>query len=346
MPELNSTPEGATAQATVPTEELIRSDAFLDEIMGSLAKTGQEPLQRLESSNRQEAVDNQNREVQAAEAQVEAQTEAQPAEGQVTTEQQQAQENSVATPQAQQDPIEKRWRDAQAMIGRQSNEIGQLRKKLDDAVKKMETPTEVQAQKPWYENLLNASEENIAQLLLKEAQAKGEELDPFLARQHARLLQTNAKMQLDIINDKLRPFEKVSEEMNRDRLVAQKDAEWKDAHPEHESRKQAMNEFIKAAYPDGLRIKNDMGEVIGMRADPYEVAHMAYEYAGRISKSAQTTAETLNNQRIATGRSLNAATQGTVPSQAITQKPKLDALEAETSRVFEQVAPQLIRGAR
>ncbi len=91
MPELNFTPEGATLQATVPTEELIRSDAFLDEIMGNLSKTGQEPLQRLESSNRQEAVNNQNREVQAAEEQVEAQ----PAAEQTVSDQQQAQENDT-----------------------------------------------------------------------------------------------------------------------------------------------------------------------------------------------------------------------------------------------------------
>ena len=127
--------------------------------------------------------------------------------------------------------------------------------------------------------------------------------------------------------------------------VTKKDAEWYSAHKDYKNRQQIMNQFIESAYPGGLQIKNDLGEVVGMKADPYVVAHMAYEYADKISGSAKKTVEEQNNQRIAAGRSLNAGTQGTVPSQTVAQNlPKKDALAEEASRVFDQqVAPALSR---
>jgi hypothetical protein len=341
--DLNSTTTAAPIQDKVQVEELIRSDEFLNEIMGNMAKSVQEPVQKLETGNRSEAV-----------ALGQAQDSAQPqfAEQQVESTQGNQQENiqsatqetSAGTQQTNQaDTFEKRWRDSQAMIGRQSNEIGLLRKKQVELEQKLNT-VQPEDSEPYYEKLVKASEDQIAQLLLKEAQDRNEELDPHLARQQARTLKTSARIQMDIVKDAMRPIQKISEDFERNKQIAQKDADWYKVHPEAAKRQQAMKQFIDSAYPDGLAMKNEYGEVIGMKADPYVVAHMAYEYAGKVINTTQQTVENLENQRIAAGRSLNTATQGTVPGQSIQQPKKQDALTAETSRVFEQdVLPKLAR---
>jgi hypothetical protein len=232
------------------------------------------------------------------------------------------------------------------MIGRQANEIGQLRKKLQELESHKSAPSngeQVEDSEPYYEKIVKASEDDLAQLLMKEAASRDEHLDPVFAKQQARTIKATAKIQLDIVRDKLAPIQKLTEEIENKRIVAERDAAWYSEHPEHTKRQGAMKQFIDSCYPDGLAIKNEVGQVVGWKADPYTVAHLAYEYAGRVSTNAQQAVSTAENQRIAAGRSLNAATQGTVPSKTTQPKGKTDAIHAEVDRVFEQISPALQR---
>lgn len=338
----NSIPITAPGQDKAQVEELIRSEEFLGEIMGNMTKTGQEPLQRIATNNRMEAVElkNQNQEVpEAAILATPAQEQQIPPENNAET----GQEMSATIPTEQQDPYEKRWRDSQAMIGRQSNEIGQLRKQLSEIQKKVENPGNQEETERYYEKIAKMPEDDVAKLLIKDAANRDEQIDPILAKQLARSMKASVQVQLDIVKDALKPIQEMTLKNEERRQIFKKDTEWYSAHPEHEKRQAVMKQFIDSAYPGGLEIRNEYNEVIGMKADPYVVAHLAYEYAGKITSAAQQSVDNLNNQRIAAGRSLNTATQGAVQGQGTAPKPKLDALHAETERVFEQIAPTLLR---
>ena len=172
-----------------------------------------------------------------------------------------------------------------------------------------------------------------ANLLIKEAQDRGEQIEPYIARQLARVFKTTAQMNIDILKDKMKPFEKVVEVNETQRIIAQKDAEWYASHPDFEARKAVMQVIIKESYPDG--IPNGV--------DPYVVGDMAYKFADKFSANAKKAIEDQNNKRIAAGRSLNSVTQGTVSSQISKPKPKLNAIATETEKLLEQVIPTLMK---
>jgi hypothetical protein len=337
----DSTPSNTPIQETVDGEELIRSEAFMNDVMSNMAKRKIDPAPtKLETSNRLEAITVQKPAEKPTET-IPAETSPDPKPNVDPTPEL---EKVEATPEivATSTDIEKRLKDAQAFIGKQSNVIGELKKKVAEIEKNIGevkiAETEVE---PYYEKLVKASEDDIAQLLLREAQKNGEQLDAFTAKQQARLLRTTAKMQLDIVKDAIKPVQRIAEDHQRATLINQKDAEWKTAHPGYQAMQPIMNQFIESAYPGGLEVRDELGQVIEMKANPYEVAHMAYEYAKRVSATAQATVENQNNQRIAAGRSLNAGTMGSVPSQTLQTKPKMDAKTAEIDRVFSQIEPAL-----
>lgn len=338
----NSTPVSTPQAETVPAEELIQTDDFLNEIMGNMAKGTHDPVQKIESNNRMEAVENQNKDVEQVRAEVQEvvpQQEITPILPEVP------EGNPIETPEEQPETIDKRLKDSQAMIGRQSNEIGQLRKQLTEVQNTIAEPQKQESKDvPYYEKLVNASDDQVAELLMKEAVNKNEDLEPSMARQQARLLKTTAQMQMDIANDKLKEITKVSEKIAKQENIAKQDKQWYAAHPEYKNRKQIIDQYISAAYPEGVEIKNEFGEVTGMKTNPYDLAHAAYTHAGIVLASTGKNVEEQNNQRIAAGRSANASTRGTVPSQVVPTQPPKDALIAETDSVFERsVAPGLSR---
>jgi len=328
-PTTATPPETGTGQAT--GLELI--ERMSQEVMENMAKSVSEKVPVLETSNRLQGVGiKQEQESEANGQEGVQETQSQENSQEVTEENQEQKEQTEETPEAE--PLDKRLKDAQSMIGRQANEIGQLRKTMEEFKKQQEAiqkPAK-ESEEPYYEKLVKASEDDIANLLIQDAQRKGESLEPYLAKQQAKTLKMTAQTQLDIVRDALKPIKEMAEQAEQAKLIAQKDAEWYATHPDFASRKDAITAFIKDAYPDGLN-----------GVDPYIVAHTAYVYAGKLAPVAKSNAEAENNKRIVNARSLNVSNKGAVQAGATMPKQKINPVQAEAERVWEQLSPTILR---
>jgi len=331
----SSTPTNTPASGTVNVEELAMTDGFMEGIMKGLAPgevvsekasgdANQEIQKKGETKNEEES--NEAKEgllEEKAEEKVEESTE----EVKGTQE-----ENKISS-----DPYEKRWKDSQAMIGKQSNEIGQLRKQMSEYQNQFETVRKQTQQEnsPYYEKLMKASPDEVAKVL---GPILGDEFAGMSAKSQANMLQFVAKMSQDIIQDKIKPFEQMVQQNEQQKVLAVKDAEWYSTHPEYKARQSVMSQFIKDTYPDGP---------IAGGADPYVVAHMAYEYAGKVINSTAQNVEQQNNKRIVNARSADGSTRAVDASASLKQsKPTLDSKSSEINRIFEQQASVLMRSAR
>lgn len=307
MPE--STTATTPASGTVQAADVVMSENFLQSVMNSMAsgEAKEHPTTPLPEVNVEKEPE-QEKETEKEEVK----------EEEKETEQETTQETTPEKPEA----LEKRLKDSQAMIGRQANEVGELRKQVAELVKQQETLRKQTASPealPYYEKLLRNTPEDIAR-------ATGKTVE------EATNIQIAAQAAKDMMTDKLKEVDQLIQQNKQQQAFAQREADFMASHPEFEARKPAIQQFIKSAYPDG--------DIKG--ADPFVVAHLAYEYAGKVSATAQQSADKQNNKRIINARSQSTATSS-VPSQTAKQKT-LDPVDAEIKRVWDSsVAPSLQR---
>jgi hypothetical protein len=338
----SSTPAGSPPKDTVVTEEVMRSEAFLREIEQGVADgykegdSGKVPSED-EGGESQESKDQDSGQEKKDDG----------------NEDQQEEEAAASSEEGQEparEKLEKRLRDSHSMIGRQSQEIGTLRKmyrELEQQVKSMKGTDNADASTPYYKRLAEASEDDVARLLINEAQSRNESLDMDMARRDARILRTAARMQLDISRDTLEPFQHTISQLESQRKMSAQETEWKKAHPDYKNRAQIMSQFIANTYPDGLEVKDDItGEITGYRADPFVVAHMAYEHAGHVLSSTGKKVEQNNNQRVMAGRSLDTSTAGAVPMQNMKSNKIKDPYELMKEQAWAEIEPTIVQSTR
>ena len=327
-----ATTEKGNGQA-VDLASLNSVNNFLEDVLQVLAPG--EKTERKEVDNAEKESNSQKEKQEVLEEKTEETSET-PEE---TTQEEVAEEEPI-TPES----TDKRVRDAQSMIGRQSNEIGQLRKQNTELMSKMNELANTFATKaeqqptneiPYYEKLLKASDEDVAKILEPVLGSEYSNLDP---KAQARMLQLIVKTTQDIVADRMKPFQQSLEMNEQQARVAQMDQQWKEAHPEHEARKQLMQAEIRRAYPDGLQ--DAQGKYI---ADPYQVAHMAYAAAGAKLESAKGKVEAENNKRIVAGRSSEHGTRSVTGTTKAQPKP-VDPIKAEVNRVWETNVSRYMAG--
>jgi hypothetical protein len=315
----NSIPVNTPVPGTVNTEELIMNDDFMNEIMGRLAPGDKK--QEVVQENVQTPIEEKTNEIKDV-AIVEKEKEPENVREEVKQEEQ---------PKVQDDGLEKRFKDAQSMIGRQSNELGQLRKQseiqakqLADMQANMEADRKSKGQDatPYYEKLLNNSPDVLAQQL-------------NVSKEQVETLQLAARIAKDIAKDEAKPFQQAAQEMALQKEVAKKDASWYGEHPDYKNRQPVMAKFLNKLYPDGP---------VAAGVDPWQAAHMAYEHAGEVMTAAQQTVVKQNDQRIVNGRSAEGSTRSVDANAGLKPQVKpMDAKATEINRVLDAQLSQLIK---
>lgn len=299
-----STTANAPDNGTVDAAEVMASEEFRNRIMGMYE--GKPFEEKQEPAKKEEA---------KVEEPVKEQEVVEDAKEEVKEEEA---ANQLEQPEKS-DSIDKRLKDAQSFIGRQANELGTLRKQVADMMTKFEADRKQTGQEsePYYEKLMKASKEVIEEKI-------GQNLSP------AEIMQFTARMVKDMMDDKLKPLDQMVQQTAQQKEFAKKDTEWYGSHPEHKDRQDAMKKFIESAYPEGLN-----------GADPYVVAHMAYEYVGKAGATAQQSAQNQNDKRILNARSLSASAKGVV--QQTKKQTVSDSKQAEIEKSWEQVAQHFQR---
>jgi hypothetical protein len=307
----NSTPTSAPTNAagTADVAELVMTDNFMNTIMGDLAPGEKASLPTTPLAEVAPAAV----EPEPAKSEVE---ETQEVKEEVNS----TEETKVETSTSQNELIEKRFKDSQAMIGRQANEIGQLRKQVSALeVDRKKTGEDAV---PYYDKLINNNPDALSQEL-------------HISREQVDVLQLAARMAKDIVKDTVRPFEKATQEMEIQKEIQKKDAAWYADHPEYKNRQPVMAKFLNKLYPNGP---------FAHGADPWQAAHMAYEHAGEVMSSVQQNVTQQNDKRIVNARSSDGATRSGDANAALKPQQKaLDAKTAEINKAFETQAQQLVR---
>jgi len=228
--------------------------------------------------------------------------------------------------------LEKRFKDSQQMIGRQANELGQLRKQNTEMLEHLAAIKEQIAQKPvvakdapYYEKLISLPEEAIVGVLKSDYISKNQlnlaQNDELLLSQ-ARILQTAARTANDMIQAKMKPVEEMAQQAKAQKAVLEADAAWHSQHPKVNEYREDMQAFINQAYPDPNAIQ-----------DRYAVAHMAYVWAEQ--KAAQNTITNSNDKRVIAAR---ASDGGTRAAEVSRQAPvKKDALTSEIESSWAKI---------
>lgn len=330
---IESATQGATPTrdnaTTVDLDDLNQVNSMMQDVMTMLA-SGENKTQGKETTNVVQKEDKQEDKQEKQENVLEETTpemkkSKEPEPNTETPEEEAPEQVDEGEPE---DTLDKRVKDAQSMIGRQGNEIGQLRKqnaelleKLTEVAKNLQPKVE---EEPYYEKLRKASAEDVEKVL-----------GPILREDPARLMQYVAQMTDDMLKDKLKPYQNLIEQAERTQQTAKLDKLWQKEHPGWEKRNPAIQEYIKKAYPNGL--VDDKGNYI---ADPYQVAHVAYVAAGDAMEKVTKTVDSENNKRIVAGRSASTATTS-VPSSRKSQ-PKPDSKAAEVDRVWATVENTLL----
>ncbi len=214
--------------------------------------------------------------------------------------------------------LQKRFQDAQKMIGKQGNEIGELRATVEALNKKLETTSKsVEApnnnKKPYWDVILEAKESELIGLLSETYKGSGNEPDSETLRSQAWSLKTAAKMVSDMVDDKIKPLMQVLERQKVTDEYQQKAAEFSKEHPELDIRVPYMKAFIDKAYPNGVPADRH-----------FEVAHLAYFAVEDIVAKAKTDAENQKKSALDQQKAINSsvASAGSKTKPPVTEVKK------------------------
>jgi hypothetical protein len=316
MPE-NSTPASTPATGTVDVAELVASENFMQDIMGALAP-GEKVAQNVQENVQEKAQEN------VAKIQEKQETKANEQQENVQDNVQDNEQKTEENKQAVDENLEKRLKDSQAMIGRQSNELGQLRKQVSEMQTTLEADRKNKGQDsiPYYEKLLTNTPEVLSEQLK-------------IPIDQVATLQMAARMAKDVAKDMVRPFEQIAQEAALQKEVAKKDGQWYADHPDYKNRQPIMAKFLNKVFPNGP---------VANGADPWQAAHMAYEHAGEVMASVQQTTTQQNDKRIVNARSLEGSNKGVQTNQLQSQSKPLDAKAAEIDKALQGQLAELTRG--
>lgn len=222
-----------------------------------------------------------------------------------------------------------RYDEAQSFIGKQGNEIGELRKQtkllteqLEGLVKLQQSSQQEKA--PYYQQLMEASEEELSKLLDQEAS------DPENAKKEARFLKTAVKIANDMIADKLQPFQADREYADKVKTYQQRESDFLKDKQDWNAKKPYMKAFIDKIY--GGQIPDPL-----TNSDAYfAMAQAAYGAADMLISSAKSEVTKEDNRKTVAKRALNSGSSS-APQAQIPKQKKQDPFDTAIDQAFNGI---------
>lgn len=228
--------------------------------------------------------------------------------------------------------LKKRISDKDAMIARQGNEVGELRKEVRDLTLLMQEKKEAslpQKQLSKEEILISASEDEIADALVKDS---GNEISHTDALYQAKIIKGSLNAAENLVSKRMAPLLEQHENAVLKNNFEKSETMWMKDHSEFMVRKPVIEKIIANAYPDG--ISNSI--------DPYKnseqffgILTVAYAAAGDVIVSAKKNVASGERNRVISQRNVN--TSSSASSRApVPKKAKVSAIDAEIENVLGQ----------
>ncbi len=247
------------------------------------------------------------------------QSEKNKAEEQQTTEEKEPEADTATTEKtetAQTDPKEiKRLEDAQHWIGKQSNEIGELRQQIkayQDVVNglkgqfaEVQKATAPKQEKPYWEALIEADENAVIQHL-KRQNPEDASFDEEEARRDTRTLKEVAKMTKSMIEHYLAPVTGIVNQVQEQKTLAVKEQEfWQGKDT---AKLPQMQHVLKQLYPDAASFFDVKSKY---NLDPFAVANFAYTVASKLPEKVAQEVTKERDKQITSTRVVNTSAAST-----------------------------------
>ena len=230
-----------------------------------------------------------------------------------------------------------RLKDSQSMIGKQGNEIGELRKSNADLVAAVEalkgkvegtstTEKEVEEGIPYWEKILSQSDEEILAGSDKELD------DPEQAKQNLHDLKSMIKLAKDMVAHEIKPLVEMKTQVDQQSENQKEITTFKKSHPELDNRVEQMDALADKVYPNG--IPKGMSDLA--------FADVMYNLVGALPAQQndvqKNAVDEMTNKKILSTRNLNGAVTST-PTPVNKTKVKLNPIQQELSRAIPGLYP-------
>ena len=230
-----------------------------------------------------------------------------------------------------------RIKDSQSMIGKQGNEIGELRKSNADLVAAVEalkgkiegtstTEKEVEEDVPYWEKILSQSDEEILAGSDKELD------DPEQAKQNLHDLKSMIKLAKDMVAHEIKPLVEMKTQVDQQSEHQKEITTFKKSHPELDNRVEQMDALADKVYPNG--IPKGMSDLA--------FADVMYNLVGALPAQQndvqKNAVDEMINKKILSTRNLNGAVTST-PTPVNKTKVKLNPIQQELSRAIPGLYP-------
>jgi hypothetical protein len=251
---------------------------------------------------------------------------------------QKQEEKQRITPNDEFETIKKRFQDAQSMIGKQGNEIGELRKQNEEMrqmVMSIQTTTNNnKTEKPYYMVIEEATADELAQSL-KKSNGATDELNDDYWKGMAATLKSSVKIAKDIVSDYVKPFQPLVESNKAMREYQQKETEFLSERPDFSEYKNEIRTLMTQAYPE-----YDYETFLSKVRDPFGVLDSYYRLA-KVAKQTGNGEEIVAKQsqeRMQKQKMMNSSAQGAASSGS-SSKPK-DLLRDAVRKNFADFIPK------
>jgi hypothetical protein len=204
-------------------------------------------------------------------------------------------------------PTEKELTNLKSVLGRQSNELGELRKKtaeyeqkLAELATKSQAPATPPVAEIDYDAVIKASDADLEAAIRRKAVEQGAILSDAEVALEAKTIRMDAR--LAKAEKVTHALEQKNQELEQARQIEERDIAFFKAHPEMQARADKIAALAKQMFPD---VKN-IADIAKMGFDPYSIMHTLYELAALVPAMGQKAVA----DAVAGGQAAALASQG------------------------------------